>query len=98
MGTSVLQFIIKGILGRLVAYGALAAGFLLLYRAFQAGNLGAGVPLGAGGAAAILTGMYLMAVIKRREEPVAPPELDPLDPKIEEEQTGDPIHGRDQGA
>ncbi len=93
MGNSILQFIVKGLLGRLLAYGALAAGFLLLYRGFQAGNLGAGIAFGLGGGAVILIGMYLMVTVRRGEPPMAI-----SDTGHEEDETGDPIDGRNQGA
>ena len=96
MGNSVLQFLVKGILGRLLAYGALSAGVLLLYRGFQVGNLGTGLPLGLGGGAVILIGMYLMVTGRRGEPPPAP--LEPLGPDNEEDGTGDPINGSNQGA
>ena len=96
MSSSVLRFLAKGILGRLLAYGALAAGFLLLYRGFQVGNVGTGIALGLGGGAAILTGMYLMVTSRREVPPLSPSE--PSDPDKEEDGTGDPIDGSNQGA
>ena len=98
MGDSVLRFMVKGILGRLVAFGALTAGLMQLYRGFQAGNLGTGVPLWLAGGAAILIGMYLMAVGKRGETPTAKSDQGPLDSGIEEDEAGDPIHGSNQGS
>ena len=99
MGNSVLQFVVKGLLGRFLAYGALATGFLLLYRGLQVGNLGTGVPLVLGGGTAILIGMYLMVTGRRGEPPTERSEpLDPLGPGSEEDGTGDPIDGSNQGA
>lgn len=97
MDKSLLRSVAKGLLGRLLAYGALVAGFLLLYRGFQAGNLGSGVPLGLGGGGVILIGMYLMVTGRREKPPTAPSDPDPLDPNIEEDGTVDPIDGRNQG-
>jgi len=96
MGNSVLHFIAKGILGRLLAYGALGIGFLLLYWGFQVGNLGAAIILGLGGGATILIGMYLMVTVRRGEPPMTT--LNPLGPGNEEDETGDPIDGSNQGA
>lgn len=87
------QNVAKGLLGRLLAYGALALGFLLLYRGFQAASPAAGVTLGLGGGAALLIGMYLMVTIRRAEPPMSP-----LDANNEEDGTGDPIDGSNQSA
>ena len=92
MGKSVLQSVAKGLLGRFLAYGALTLGLWLLYRGFQIGNLTAGVPLGLGGGAAILAGMYFMVTGRQEKSPMAP-----LDPSNEEDGTGDPIDGSNQG-
>ena len=93
MGKSVLQSVAKGLLGRFLAYGALILGLWLLYRAFQIGNLTAGVPLGLAGGAVILAGMYLMVTGRRGEPPIAPSA-----PGNEEDGKGDPINGSNQGA
>ncbi|PKB64703.1 MAG: hypothetical protein BZY80_01995 [SAR202 cluster bacterium Io17-Chloro-G2] len=95
MGKSLLQSVAKGLLGRFLAYGTLAAGFLLLYRGFQAGSLGAGVPFGLGGGAAILIGMYLMVSVRRGEPSMAP--LESLDLDNEEDGAGDPFDRSNQG-
>ena len=91
MGNPVFRYIAKGILGRLVAYGFLALGFLLLYQGFQSGSLGTGVPLGLVGGAAILMGMYLMVTGRRGEPPMIT-----SDPGNEEDEPGDPIDGSNQ--
>jgi hypothetical protein len=97
MGNSVLRYLVKGILGRLLAYGALAAGFLLIYRGFQAGDLGTGVPLGLGGGVVILIGMYLMVTVRHAEPPMAPSDKGQLDPDNQEDSTGDPIDRSNKG-
>ncbi len=97
MNNPVLRFLVKGILGRLLAYGALAVGFLLLYRGFQAGDLGTGVPLGLGGGVVILIGMFFMMTVRRAEPPMAPSENGPLDPDNQEDGTGDPIDRSNKG-
>ena len=96
MGNPVFRYIAKGILGRLVAYGFLALGFLLLYQGFQSGSLGTGVPLGLVGGAAILMGMYLMVTGRRGEPPMIT--SDPSGPDDKEDDTVDPIDGSNQGA
>lgn len=85
MGKSVLQIVVKGLLGRLLGYGLLALGFWLLYRGFQTGDAGTGVPLGVAGGIFILIGMYFMVTIGRRDPPVASNGLG------KEDSTGDPI-------
>ena len=97
MDKSLLRSVAKGLLGRLLAYGAFAAGFFLLYRGFQSGSLGSGVPLGLGGGAVILIGMFLMVTGRREQPPMAPSDPDQLDPNIEEDGIGDPIDGSNQG-
>ena len=97
MNNPVLRFLVKGILGRLLAYGALAVGFLLLYRGFQAGDLGTGVPLGLGGGVVILIGMYLMVTVRGAEPPTAPSDTGSVDPDNEEDGTGDSIDRSNKG-
>ena len=84
MGRSILQSIAKGLLARFVGYGALALGFWLLYRGFQIGNLVPGIPLGLGGGAIILLGMYLMVSVRQGN------------PSNQEDEIGDPIDRSNQ--
>ena len=62
-----LKHLAKGLLGRLLGYGALALGFWLLFRGFSE----AGFPLAIVGGVAVLGGMYLL-VSTRRAGPFLP--------------------------
>ena len=57
----VLKHLAKGLLGRLLGYGALLLGFWLLFRGFSE----AGFPLAILGGAAVLVGMYLLVSTRR---------------------------------
>ena len=56
-----LKHLAKGLLGRLLGYGALALGFWLLFRGISE----AGFPLAIVGGIAVLGGMYLLVSTQR---------------------------------
>ena len=56
-----LKHLAKGLLGRLLGYGALSLGFWLLFRGFSE----AGFLLAIGGGVAVLGGMYLLVSTRR---------------------------------
>ena len=56
-----LRTLVRGLLGRLLAYGALVLGFWLLYKGFMWANYA----LATLGGAVILGGMYLMVAARR---------------------------------
>ena len=58
---AILVTLVRGLLGRLLTYGALALGFWLLFQGFSKPS----VPAGLLGGAAILGGMYFMVVVRR---------------------------------
>jgi hypothetical protein len=57
----VLTHLAKGLLGRLLGYGAVALGFWLLFRGFSE----AGFPLAILGGVTVLVGMYLLVGARR---------------------------------
>ena len=58
---AILVTLVRGLLGRLLSYGALVLGFWLLFQGFSRPS----IPAGFLGGAAILGGMYLMVVARR---------------------------------
>ena len=60
-----LKTIVKGLAGRLLAYGVFGLGFWVLYRSMFQPTLWTGVPMGVAGAALILGGMYLIVTARR---------------------------------
>ena len=81
--------LLRGLLGRLFSYGALALGFWLLFQGISQTN----IPVGVLGGAAILGGMYLMVVGRRSIG--SGPAVDTNGDK--EDGQGDSIDGSDQG-
>ena len=61
----VLKIIVKGLAGRLLAYGVFGLGFWVLYRAMFQPSLWTGVPMGVAGGGLILLGMYLIVTARR---------------------------------
>ena len=55
----------KGLAGRLLAYGVFGLGFWVLYRSMFQPTLWTGVPMGVAGGALILGGMYLIVTARR---------------------------------
>ena len=62
---TVLKIIVKGLAGRLLAYGVFGLGFWVLYRSLFQSSLWTGVPMGVAGGALILGGMYLIVTARR---------------------------------
>ena len=60
-----LKIIVKGLAGRLLAYGVFGLGFWVLYRSMFQPTLWTGVPMGVAGGALILGGMYLIVTARR---------------------------------
>ena len=60
-----LKTIVKGLAGRLLAYGVFGLGFWVLYRSMFQPTLWTGVPMGVAGGALILGGMYLIVTARR---------------------------------
>lgn len=86
---AILATLLRGLLGRLLSYGALVLGFWLLFQGFSEPS----IPAGFLGGAAILGGMYLM-VLARRSSGTRPAANTIGD---EEDSPGDPFYGSDQG-
>ncbi len=80
-----LKHLAKGLLGRMLGYGALALGVWLLFRGFSE----AGFPLAIVGGVAVLGGMYLL-VSTRRAGPFLPAAYLEGD---EEDNPSDPFDG-----
>ena len=62
---AVLKIIVKGLAGRLLAYGVFGLGFWVLYRSLFQSSLWTGVPMGLAGGGLILGGMYLIVTARR---------------------------------
>ncbi len=62
---TVLKIIVKGLAGRLLAYGVFGLGFWVLYRSLFQSSLWTGVPMGVAGGGLILVGMYLIVTARR---------------------------------
>ena len=62
---TVLKIIVKGLAGRLLAYGVFGLGFWVLYRSLFQSSLWTGVPMGVAGGGLILAGMYLIVTARR---------------------------------
>ena len=62
---AVLKIIVKGLAGRLLAYGVFGLGFWVLYRSMFQSTLWTGVPMGVAGGGLILAGMYLIVTARR---------------------------------
>ena len=60
-----LKIIVKGLAGRLLAYGVFGLGFWVLYRSMFQPTLWTGFPMGVAGGALILGGMYLIVTARR---------------------------------
>ena len=86
---AILVTLVRGLLGRLLTYGALALGFWLLFQGFSKPS----VPAGLLGGAAILGGMYFMVVVRRSTG--SGPATDK--PGDKEDNPGDSFDGSDQG-
>ena len=61
----VLKIIVKGLAGRLLAYGVFGLGFWVLYRSLFQSSLWTGIPMGVAGGGLILGGMYLIVTARR---------------------------------
>ena len=90
---AILVTLVRGLLGRLLSYGALVLGFWLLFQGFSKPS----IPAGLLGGAAILGGMYFMVVARRstRGPNGTSPAADTIGDK--EDSPGDPFYGSDQG-
>ncbi len=88
-----LKSIGKGLLGRLLAYGVLAAGFWLLYQGFLRPN----IPVGILGGLMIPAGMYLIVTARRGADLPADPALIDLDQEQAGEQEEDHVDSIDRG-
>ena len=62
---TVLKTIVKGLAGRLLAYGVFGLGFWVLYRSLFQSSLWTGIPMGVIGGGLILGGMYLIVTARR---------------------------------
>ncbi len=62
---TMLKIIVKGLAGRLLAYGVFGLGFWVLYRSLFQSSLWTGVPMGVAGGGLILGGMYLIVTARR---------------------------------
>ncbi len=89
MALTILKFLLRGLLGRLLGYGGLALGFWLLYQGVSRPS-----PLMVvAGAASVIAAMYLMVLARRgnlatiREGPAGQ----------EAEGRSDPLDGSGQG-
>ena len=85
---NMVNFLIRGILGRVVGYAGLVLGFWLLYKAFLSTFLMTGLLLGICGSGTILLALYVLVRIRRIPEPLVTSELG----KTETEVTDDPIN------
>ncbi len=96
-----LETIIKGLAGRLLAYGVFGLGFWVLYRAMFQPSLLTGIPLGVLGGALVLGGMYLIVTARRftgpRQDAAPTEELSDEAETHQEDDHGDTINGRGQG-
>jgi hypothetical protein len=96
-----LETIVKGLAGRLLAYGIFGLGFWVLYRSMFQPSLLTGIPMGVLGGALILGGMYLIVSVRRftgRRQDDAPEEGPTGESEIhQEDDRGDTINGRCQG-
>ncbi|MFQ6026992.1 MAG: hypothetical protein ACE5Q6_05820 [Dehalococcoidia bacterium] len=84
-----LEQLAKGLLGRLLGYGALLLGFWLLFQGFLRPNIIMGI-LGGG---TILGGMYLLVASRRSATSLPKVDQEPS----KEDRPGDTIPGSDQG-
>ena len=83
-----VNFLLRGILGRVVGYAGLVLGFWLLYKAFLSTFLFTGLLLGICGSCTILLALYILVRIRRVPESLITSELG----KTETEVTDDPIN------
>ena len=79
----------KGLLGRLLSYGAMALGFWLLYLAFERSSILHGLA----GGLSILGAMYLMTAGRKMSPLPASPETG----EATEDEPGDTIDGSGKG-
>lgn len=86
---TILVTLVRGLLGRLLSYGALVLGFWLLFQGFSKPS----IPVGVLGGAAILGGMYFMVVGRRS----AGTNLAANTIGDKEDDPGDSFDGSDQG-
>ena len=86
---TMLTTLVRGLLARLLSYGALVLGFWLLFKGFS----GPSIPAGFLGVAAILGGMYFMVLARRTDG--TSPAANTNDDK--EDSPGDSLDGSDQG-
>ena len=90
---AILVTLVRGLLGRLLSYGALVLGFWLLFQGFSK----ASIPAGFLGGAAILGGMYLMVVGRRSTHHSNGTGLAANTIGDKEDGPGDSFDGSDQG-
>ena len=83
-----VNFLIRGILGRVVGYAGLVLGFWLLYKAFLSTFLFIGLLLGVCGSGTILLALYILVRIRRLPENL----VTSVFGKTETEVTDDPIN------
>ena len=83
-----VNFLLRGILGRVVGYAGLVLGFWLLYKAFLSNFLLTGLFLGVCGSGTILLALYILVRIRRLPENLVTSEFG----KTETEVTDDPIN------
>lgn len=90
---AILVTLVRGLLGRLLTYGALALGFWLLFQGFSKPS----VPAGLLGGAAILGGMCFMVLARRFTRQFNG--TSPVEKTIgdKEDNPGDSFDGSDQG-
>lgn len=84
-----LEQIGKGLLGRLLSYGALALGFWLLFLAFERPSIEFGVL----GGLIVLAAMYTMSLARRRNPAASISKT----VELAEDDPGDTIDGSGQG-
>ena len=89
---TILTTLVRGLLGRLLSYGALVLGFWLLFKGFSEPS----IPVGFLGGAAIIGGMYFMVVTRRsaRFSNATSPAANTIGGK--EDDPGDSFDGSDQ--
>ena len=85
---AILVTLVRGLLGKLLSYGALVLGFWLLFQGFSRPSIPAGIL----GGAAILGGMYIMVLVRRSTG--TGPAAKPIGDK--EDYPGDSFDGSDQ--
>ena len=86
---AILITLVRGLLGRLLSYSAMVLGFWLLFQGFSKPS----IPAGFLGGATILSGMYLMVVVRRSTG--TSPAANTINDK--EDSPGDTFDGSDQG-